>query len=277
MEIILEQVEYTYDKKMKKVLDGIDTIFSSGKIIGIIGLNGSGKTTLLELVNGKKLPSNGSIKMNHITISKKGISGNLNSLVGMVPQVPEESILFDTIEKEMLSILESHEYPPEKRQKHILEALALVGLSSDYLLKDPLTLSSGELRKFALACTLSYNPKILLLDEPFIGLDIQDRKLLTSLLITIKTRYHKTILIASNDINFLHKIVDDVIVLSDGKIVLSGSKKEVFQNKDIWESCNIELPNITKFENAALEEKNVHLNQRTEINDLVKDILRSIQ
>ncbi len=277
MEIILSQVEYTYDKKMKNVLDGIDTIFSDSKIIGIIGASGSGKSTLLNLLAGKTLPSNGSIKINDIIISKKGIIGNLDSTVGIVPQIPDEHILFDTVEKEMLSILERHFYNPEKRQKHLLEALSLVGLSSEYLSRDPLSLSSSELRKFSLACALSYNPKVLLLDEPFIGLDSRDRKQLISLLTTIKSRYQKTIIIASNDINYLYKIVDDIVVLGNGKIVLSGSKKDVFQKEEILKDLKIELPDIRKFENYVLKEKNIHLKQMVEINDLVKEILRNIE
>lgn len=273
MEIKLDQVEYTYDKKVKNAIDKVDITLSEGRIIGVVGPNGSGKTTLLEIIAGKRIPTNGLVKIDDIVISKKGISGDIDSTIGLVSQLPDKDFLYDTIEKELGAILENHNYNPSKRKKHICEALTLVGLDDSYLNRDPQSLSSGELRRFSLACILSFNPKIILLDEPFIGLDSKDRNLLLSVLATVKTRYKKIVVIASNNIDWIHKISDDIIVLNRGKIVSFGTRKDAFKNNNI----PIPLPNITKFENYVLKEKKVHLENRIEINDLVKDILRNLK
>lgn len=273
MEIKLEHLEYCYDKKKEKVLDGVDITFKEGKITGLVGSNGFGKSTLLNLLSGRILPTNGTIKMDNITISKTGIKGDIFSFIGYVPQFLENDFICDTVEKELFFLLEKHHYNPQKRKKHIKEALELVGLNDTYLERDPLSLSNGELRKLSLACALSFNPKILLLDEPFVGLDSKDRQMLITVLTTIKRRYQKTILIASNNIDMIHKVADDMIVLKEGKILISGSKREVLN----YENLPIELPKITQFENYVLKVKNIRLEKRTEINDLVKDILRNLK
>lgn len=280
MEIDLEQVDYLYSQNGQKVLEDIHLQFPAGKIIGIIGPIGSGKTTLLELMAGILFPTNGKISIGDFTISKHGIEGDslqYHSMVGLVPQFPEESFSCDTVSKEIELALEKHHYNFGKRKEHLEKSLVMVGLDSDYLLRDPFSLSSAEMRKVSLACALSYNPKILLLDEIIVGLDSNDRKKLTTILTTIKSRYQKTVIIATHDIDFLNKIADEIVVLKNGKVLLSGDKKEVFKKKDIFEKEKISLPQITDFENYVLKEKNVSLLHREEVNDLVKDILRSLQ
>ena len=280
MEIKLEQVEYIYDKTKTKVLQDINVTFSTGKIIGIIGPMSSGKTTLLELIAGKRFPSKGKISLGEYAITKQGISSdseNFYSNVGFLSQFPENKFLHDSIRKELDVAMERHNCHNSSRERHMEKALTIVGLGSSYLTRDPFSLSNGEMRRVSLACALSYNPKIIVLDEPFIGLDSADRKNLVTILTMIKSRYQKTIVIASNDVDFLNKIADEIVILKNGKVLLFGNKQEVFKNIEILEKEEIPLPNITEFENYVLKSKKVHLGHRSEVNDLVKDILRSLQ
>lgn len=280
MEIKFEKVNYYYSKQKGNVLKEIDLQFSPGKIIGIMGNTGSGKTTLLELMSGSLFPTSGMITVGENTITKQGITGDLDkfySSIGFLPQFPDNSFMYETVSKEISYALEKCNYSPSKRKKHILQALAMVGLDSSYLSRYPFSLSSGETRKVLLATILACNPKILLLDEPIIGMDRNDKKNLVTLLLTIKVRYQKTVVIASNDIDFLNKIADEIIVLKEGRVLLSGNKTDIFKKKDIFKKEDLPLPMITQFENYVLEKKNVRLGHRTEINDLVKDILRSLQ
>ncbi len=280
MEIKFENVSYYYSKQENEILKDINIQFSTGKIIGIVGPIGSGKTTLLELIKGIKLPRSGNIKIGDLTINKRGISDgveNFFSIIGYLPQFPENNFLYDTVQKEMSYTLEKCNYNPQKRKKHIEQALTMVGLDISYLSRYPFTLSSGEIRKLELAKILACNPKVLLLDEPIMGMDCSDKKKLITILSTIKARYQKTVIIVSNDIDFLNKIADEIVVLKNGNVLVSGEKRKVFKNCELLASENIPLPKVTKFENYVLEKKKVQLGHRTEVNDLVKDILRSLQ
>ncbi len=280
MEIVFEKVNYAYSKQNIKALEEINLQIASGKIIGVMGPTGSGKTTLLELISGVKIPTSGNVKVGENTVCKQGILGDLDTFhsnIGFLTQFPENKFMYDTVQKEISYALEKFNYKPTKRKKHIEQALTMVGLDFGYLSRYPFSLSSGEIRKVSLATILACNPKVLLLDEPIIGMDSIDKKNLITLLSTIKARYQKTVVIVTNDIDFLNKIADEIVVLKDGKVLLSGNKKEIFKNIKVFKEENLSLPMVTEFENEVLEKKNVHLGHRSEINDLIKDILRSLQ
>lgn len=133
----------------------------------------------------------------------------------------------------------------------------MVGLSEKYLSRDPLELSSSEMRKVMLAKGLAINPKILILDEPSIGLDAEDKRELIKLLKTIKRRYNKTIIIISQDIEFIHQLVDYLFVFKDGKILIEGDKYEVFKQRELLERNGIQIPKIIQFELLVLNNKNI--------------------
>lgn len=276
MEIKISKVCYHYPKEKRKVIEDVDLHFEEGKVIGLMGPTGAGKTTLLELIVGIKLPTSGTITLEDCTISKQGIKGNPVS-IGYLPQFPDKNFLYDTVQKEISCALEKCNYTPAKRKKHIEQALTMVGLDTSYLKRYPFSLSSGEIRKISLATILACNPKVLLLDEPIIGMDSIDKKHLLTILSTIKARYQKTVVIVSNNLDFLNKVADEIVVLKNGSVLLNQDKKEVFKNRKIFEEENVSLPMVTEFENYVLEKKNIRLGHRTEINDLVKDILRSLQ
>lgn len=277
MEIKVQQLKYNYSKKMSPALDGIHIRFSSGKITGIMGPTGSGKSTLLDVIASLKQPTSGKVIVDNYIITRLSLKEDLTSyqtLIGYVPQYPNGDFLQDTVEKEISSWLEKYNYNSRKRHQHILQSLEMVGLDESYLKKAPFSLSNGEARLVSLARSLSYNPKILLLDEPTVGLDDMGKKKLITILTTIKTRYQKTVLIASSDIDFLNKISDEMVVLKDGKVLLSGNKKDVLKETELFDIEKIALPRITQFESYVLKEKSILLGHRSEVNDLVKDILR---
>ncbi len=280
MEINLNQVSYRYDSHSPMLFDKINLQFKEGKVIGVVGPIGCGKTTLLELIKGMKLPTSGTIQFEEYTIGKQGILGDektFQSAVGFLPQFPDNKFLYDTVEKELDYVLEKCNYSPMNRNKHILQALTMVGLNESYLSRYPFSLSSGEARKLSLATILACNPKVLLLDEPIIGMDSNDKKSLVTILTTIKSRYKKIIIIASSDVDFLSKVADELVIMKDGKVLMYDDKKAVLKNEKVFKEAKIELPMVTKFENYVLKNKKIQLGHRTEVNDLVKDILRTLQ
>lgn len=280
MEIKFEHVDFSYQKvncSCKEVFNDLNLSFSDGRVYGIVGQNGSGKTTLLELMYSLILPTNGKIKMSNLVVSDKKNVNKVHSKIGFVYQQVSEQLFNNNVYEELLFSLIDHEYHTDNIEKRISDALKMVGLDDSYRNRNISTLSSGEKRKVAIACSIIYNPKVLLLDEPTAGLDFSDKEDLIKLIRLLKNRYDKTIIIASNDIDFLHRIVDNVFVLYNKKVVLSGDKYFVFTKVDELKQYGVKAPSVIEFSNKVLEYKKIKMGYRDDINDLIKDIYRFVK
>lgn len=271
MEVKLNNVSFI--SADKKVLDNITIKFHYGEINAIIGPNGAGKTTICSLINTDITPSTGYIDLDNIKIDEKFDTKALKFNIGIVNEFPDDQFFFENVKKEIASILEYFDYPSDRIEKRVMDSLKMVGLDESYLTLDPLSLSSGESRKLSLAMTLAINPKILILDNPTIGMDVEDKKMLIKVLKTIKRRYNKTIVIISNDIEFIHRFVDYIFVLDKGKVVLEGDKYQVFKQEELLKQYGIKIPNIIKFK--LLSNNKAKLLYRDDNSDLIKDILRN--
>ncbi|MFI3307056.1 MAG: ATP-binding cassette domain-containing protein [Mycoplasmatota bacterium] len=279
MEIIFDNISVIYKdiEKEKQILQNIDLKIKSEKITGIIGPSGSGKTTLIELISGLKKATKGKIIVGETTIepNKKILKINeLRKKIGIVFQFPEEQIFNTTVEKEIAFSLKNFNFKTNVIDKQITKALLMVGLDDSYKSKDPYTLSSGEIRKVAIASILAYNPDVIIFDEPTVGLDNISKSYLVEIIKKLKTRYKKTIIVVTHDIEFLIKIVDDVVVLKNGKILINGTKKKVFSETKKLKDNGIPIPKVILFKEMVFDNKNVKLPYREDINDLIKDIYR---
>lgn len=272
MEIKFDKVNFTY-KKINycehEVLKNINIKLKAGKINAIVGKSGSGKTTLLELITGILKPTTGKV-----LIAEKEID-NLNNAfdIGYVSQ-DNNQFLQKTVKEELEMLLKLYNYKLKEKNKRINDSLIMVGLNEKYLNLNINNLSSGEKKKLALASALILNPSILIIDEPVIGLDRKTKEELKKIFRILKTRYNKTIIFVSNNLDFVLEVADYVYVLYDKEIVLEGKKIDVLSKTDILKKYEIIGPNITSFENLVLTKKQIKIGYRYEINDLIKDIYR---
>lgn len=195
---------------------------------------------------------------------------SIRKKIGYVSKYSEEMFFNDSVSKELEISLKLLDIEKEK-----FNALELVGLSNDYLNRDPFTLSSGEKRKLAIACSLVSNPSIIVLDNPFVGLDYISKTTIEKLLIKLKKEYNKTIIILSNNIEDVYRLADYVYFIKNNSIILEGPRSIIFKNKDILKNNGILLPMLVDFSDYVLEHKNIKLGYRYDINDLLKDIYRN--
>lgn len=283
MEIKFKDVSFAYNTNTSienKVLNNINITFEPGKVYGLIGKSGSGKTSLIQLINGLLLPTTGKIMLGKHKIDAKTRIATLKQIrknVGIVFQNSEEQFFCHTVKEEIEFGIMNFAIKIDDIYKKIIDALKIVGLDSSYLERDPLSLSHGEMRKIALASILVYNPKIIILDEPTIGLDDLGKKNLIKIIRKLKLRYDKTFIIVSHDTNFLLQIVDYVYLLENGEIKLSGDKYTILSDEKELKKNNILVPDILAFSNLVQKKKNIKLGFRDDINDLIKDIYRHVK
>lgn len=269
MEIKLDGISYNYSKKNytdKPVLEDIKINFKSGKVNSIIGQSGTGKTTIIEVLIGELTPTSGRVIVKQEKRKK----------IGYVPQSFEYHFVGKTVYQELESALILSNYGLSKLEKRITDVLVMVNLKVE-LNRKINTLSFSEKKKLLLAVALIHNPDILVLDDPTSGLDQKNKNNLIKLLRLLKNRYQKTIIIASNDIDFVHKCSDYIFILDNKKIVSEGKKYDILTSKKNLKKYGLDTPSTIKFSNIVLEKKNIKIGYRDDINDLLKDIYRFVK
>ncbi len=189
--------------------------------------------------------------------------------VGIVIHPVINEILYKTVFEELTcSFNKSNHF----NNKIILDSLKMVGLNNNYINKLIQELSSSELYLIKLASILITNPEIIILDSPNIYLDLKYLNNFLKIIRTIKRRYNKTIIIFSNDSDFVHSIADYLFIIDSKNIVAHGNKYNIFKNEGLLKKFKIKTPNIIEFEKLIIRTKKVNIRLRDNINDLIKDI-----
>ena len=193
--------------------------------------------------------------------------------VGFVYTDPSAMLFNKTIKQELGFGLKYFKYKLDKKEIRILDALKLVDIPEYYLNKKITDLSLTEQKKIAISSVLIFNPNIIILDEPTIGLGTKEKENLKKLLILLKEKYNKTIILLTKDTDFAYKVTDKAHLLYRGSIVASGDK-EIMTNEKLMDGYGLKLPEIVKFIKFA-NEKGIKLTLTDNILDLIKEVYRN--
>lgn len=166
----IENLSYSYDNGKKLVLDKVNYEFEKGKTYAIIGKSGTGKTTLLSLMSGLDTPMSGKILYNDIDISKINENKYRSNHIGVIFQSLNLLPHLTALENVELS-MDISKVKVNNKREHALKMLERVGLDFEKANRRVLRLSGGEQQRVAIARTLSYNPDVILADEPTGNLD----------------------------------------------------------------------------------------------------------
>ena len=275
MEIIINNLQYSIDGK--PIIPFFDNEIKNNHITALIGPAGSGKTTILKLLSFNEKFNDGEIYFDDQLINKKTKKKTINELaknIGYVYQSPWDQIYNLKVINEFKFSLKGSKLNSEEKEQWINEIVDIFKLDKDILNKSPFEIGQCNLKKVSLASVILKKPKLLLLDEPTAGLDFESKKNLVKILKNLKRNYGTTIVIASNDVDFLNRIADEIIVVKQGKVITSGPKLDVFKKEEFLNNNGIKTPKIVSFENLVYNEKKIKIGYRDDVNDLLKDIFR---
>lgn len=211
-------------------LNNISMDLYKGKFHLIAGTNGSGKTLLMKHLNGLYPVKKETIFFNGECSYKK--EKMLLQKIGLVFQNPDTQIIGLTVEEDIRFGLKNLKIPKQEqisRVESILERLQITHLRD----RNPHTLSGGEKKRVNIAGVLVMQPEILILDEPFIGLDYPGVQDILTLITKLKAS-GETIILISHDLEKVAAYVDHSYILYKGEIVNSGSMSEVIDNVEQW-------------------------------------------
>lgn len=240
--IKVEDVYFRYPNGVE-ALKGVSLTIQNGEFVAIMGQNGAGKTTLVKHFNGLLKPTRGKVLVDNVDTTKISVA-SLARNVGFVFQNPDHQLFSETVEEEIAFALKNFGFEEEIIEKRVDWALNLLGLSQ-YRKTSPFMLSGGERKRVALASVLAWDPKILMLDEPTIGQDYQQKEKLRQFILQMKTQ-GKTVIIVTHDVEFVAECSPRVILMRDGRIVADGDAKEILTNQDVLIQASIIPPQITQ-------------------------------
>ncbi len=210
--------------RKRAVVDGVDLELRQGEVVGLLGPNGAGKTTSFYMIVGFITPDGGEVFLDGREITRLPMYKRARLGIGYLPQ---ESSIFRklTVEQNVLAILEQLKLDKAERARRLDELLELMGVqhlrrSRGY------QLSGGERRRVEIARALVTNPKFMLLDEPFAGIDPIAVADLQSVVVQLRER-GLGVLITDHNVRETLSITDRSYILFEGRIELSGTAEEI--------------------------------------------------
>lgn len=212
----------------KEVVRGIDFSMTSGEVLGLLGPNGAGKTTTFYMIVGFYRPTAGDVFLNDRCITRLPMYKRARLGISYLPQ--ETSVFRKlTVEENIWAIIETRRDLSEEQKHALLEEL-IEEFAIGRIRKQPAyTLSGGERRRTEIARALATEPQILLLDEPFAGIDpiaVADIKAMVRLL----AKRGIGVLITDHNVRDTLEITDRSIIISNGQIVVQGVPQEILES-----------------------------------------------
>jgi cobalt transport protein ATP-binding subunit len=228
-------------------LEGVDLTVRRGEFLAVLGQNGSGKTTLVKHFNGLLESTEGSVRVGGEETAKQGIL-RLGQEVGYVFQNPDHQIFSDTVSDEVAFGPKIRGLEEDEVGERVEEALAAVGLEGRGD-EDPFGLTKGERQRVAVASVLAVRPEVLILDEPTTGLDYAEQRSMMDLVRRLNEA-GSTIIAVTHTMWVVAEYAHRAAVMKDGRMVLSGTVREVFAQEEKLEEVSLRPPHIVSFGNS---------------------------
>ena len=238
----------------------VSLTIEDGEFVCIVGHTGSGKSTLVQHLNGLLKPTSGQVLVDGEDMNGENVDRRrIRQKVGLVFQYPEYQLFEETIAKDIAFGPKNQGLSEEEIDQRVRRAMAHVHLDYDkYAERSPFDLSGGQMRRVAIAGVLAMEPKVLILDEPAAGLDPRGRERILGMLQELHREGGVTIVMVSHSMDEIARNVDRIVVLSDGKVYMEGTPKQVFARAHELEQVGLDVPQVTKVA-AALKARGLDI------------------
>lgn len=263
-------VRHTFPDRTTVHLCGLDFVVNPGERVVILGPNGCGKTTLLYHILGLLSPQEGDVRVFGVDPAKQ--FSKIRERVGVLLQNADEQIIAPTVFDDVSFSPRNYGYTDAEVHLKVCAAFAKTGIEH---LEHKVChyLSGGEKRKVALAGALVLEPELLVLDEPFEGLDPASRNEIVELLNRLNREQGVSLVVATHDVQLVAPLADKVYVLKKGgEIVAQGPPADIFRDIDLLKSTNIEPPVLAELF-QKLEANGVALGRPSSVEDALQRLL----
>ena len=240
---MIEVKDVYFKYKDTEVLKDINVAIKEGESIALIGPNGSGKSTFLKLINGVVFPNKGTYYFNGEEIDNKKLDNSsfskvFHKKVGFIFQNSDAQLFCSNVYEEVAFGPRQMGLDEKEVDRRVCDCLRLLDVE-DLKYREPYNLSGGEKKRVAIACVLSMNPEVLVLDEPMNGIDPKGKNFLRELLIKLNSS-GKTIICSTHDFQYVEGVFKRALVFSeDHSIVRDDSYESVINDNDFLVKYNI--------------------------------------
>jgi len=228
------------NKEVVSALNGVDLDVNEGEFIAILGSNGSGKSTLAKHINALLSPTEGTLFVDSVDVTKPKNKIKVRRSAGMVFQNPDNQIIGSIVEEDVGFGPENIGIPTDEIWDRVNRSLKAVDMTL-YRKSSPNRLSGGQKQRVAIAGAIAMEPKCIVLDEPTAMLDPVGRMEVIETIRELNKEKGITILLITHHMNETIN-ADRVIVMNTGKVVMNGTPKDVFSKADELISFGLEVP-----------------------------------
>ncbi len=263
-------LKHVYPDTTEIHICGLDFVVNRGERVVVLGGNGSGKTTLLYHILGLLAPDEGKVAVFGVNPAKQ--YNSIRERIGVLLQNVDDQILSPTVREDISFSPRNYGYGKEESGRMVEQVMDELGILH---LRDKIChyLSGGEKRKVALAGALVMRPELLILDEPFEGLDSRSRTELVTLL-NKRNSEGMTIIMSTHDLNLVPGFADRVYLLAKGHgVITAGTPGDIFLQVEALKASNIDAPILTELflklrGQGLLVDVPIHVDQA--VSDLVR-------
>lgn len=247
--ISVQNVIFKYDEqrepiKDKMVLNDVSFEVEKGAFVAVLGHNGSGKSTISKHLNAMLVPVSGKVYIDGMDTSDESKAFDIRRKVGLVLQNPDNQLVASIVEEDVAFGPENIGIPSDEIRVRVDEALKAVDMY-DHRLKAPYKLSGGQKQRVAIAGIIAMKPDCIVLDEPTAMLDPQGRQEVIDTVIKLNRENGITIVMITH---YMEEAVlaDKVFVMDNGKILTSGTPREVFSQVELLKKHRLDVPQATE-------------------------------
>ncbi len=238
--VLIKDLSFRYRAKGDYVLNNLNLAVEEGEFVAVIGHNGSGKSTLAKLMNGLLQPTQGEVCVGDYRTGDKQSLFEIRKRVGVVFQNPDNQLVASIVEDDVAFGAENIGLPREEIGERIEFALSAVGME-EYRHSTPARMSGGQKQRIAIAGVLAVRPEVLVLDESTAMLDPRGRREVMEVVERLNRENGMSVVLITHYMDEVAK-ADRVIVLSDGRIAMTGSPREVFSRGEELKTYGLSLP-----------------------------------